>query len=74
MKRVTAPLTAMGARFGWTGQEDRLPATLTGGGLSAIEHVQTVGHDEIASSHSVGRTPLCDRGHSSPRAAPVAAP
>ena len=50
MKRVTGPLTAMGARFDWADQEDRLPATLTGGGLSAIEHVQTVASAQIKSA------------------------
>lgn len=50
MKRVTGPLAAMGARFDWTGQEDRLPATLTGGTLSAIEHVQTVASAQIKSA------------------------
>lgn len=50
MKRVTGPLAAMGARFDWTVQEDRLPATLTGGELNAIEHVQTVASAQIKSA------------------------
>nr|WP_256360020.1 MULTISPECIES: 3-phosphoshikimate 1-carboxyvinyltransferase [unclassified Brevundimonas] len=50
MKRVTDPLTAMGARFAWQGAEDRLPATLKGGGLSAIHHVQTVASAQIKSA------------------------
>ena len=31
MKRVTGPLAAMGARFDWLGEEDRLPVRMTGG-------------------------------------------
>lgn len=50
MKRVTGPLAAMGARFDWAVQEDRLPATLTGGALSAIEHVQSVASAQIKSA------------------------
>jgi 3-phosphoshikimate 1-carboxyvinyltransferase len=50
MKRVTAPLAAMGARFQWPGEEDRLPVTLTGGGLSAIDHVQGVASAQIKSA------------------------
>ncbi|WP_332656733.1 3-phosphoshikimate 1-carboxyvinyltransferase [Brevundimonas sp.] len=50
MKRVTAPLAAMGARFQWPGEEDRLPVTLTGGGLSAIDHVQSVASAQIKSA------------------------
>lgn len=50
MKRVTGPLAAMGARFEWLGEEDRLPLTLTGGALSAIDHVQTVASAQIKSA------------------------
>jgi 3-phosphoshikimate 1-carboxyvinyltransferase len=50
MKRVTDPLSAMGARFAWQGVEDRLPATLKGGGLRAIHHVQTVASAQIKSA------------------------
>ena len=50
MKRVTDPLTAMGARFEWGGAEDRLPATVRGGGLTAIDHVQTVASAQIKSA------------------------
>ena len=50
MRRVTGPLTEMGARFAWADQEDRLPATLTGGALTAIEHVQTVASAQIKSA------------------------
>lgn len=50
MKRVTSPLLDMGARFEWPGEEDRLPLTLVGGGLSAIDHVQTVASAQIKSA------------------------
>ncbi|WP_280644128.1 3-phosphoshikimate 1-carboxyvinyltransferase [Brevundimonas alba] len=50
MKRVTGPLARMGARFEWLGEEDRLPLTLTGGGLSAIDHVQSVASAQIKSA------------------------
>lgn len=50
MKRVTDPLSAMGASFAWQVAEDRLPATLKGGGLNAIHHVQTVASAQIKSA------------------------
>ncbi len=50
MKRVTAPLHGMGARFEWLGEDDRLPVTVTGGELSAIDHVQTVASAQIKSA------------------------
>lgn len=50
MKRVTDPLSAMGATFAWQVAEDRLPATLKGGGLNAIHHVQTVASAQIKSA------------------------
>src|SRR5690606_28172203 len=50
MKRVTGPLAAMGSRFEWLGEEDRLPLTLTGGGLSAIDYVQSVASAQIKSA------------------------
>ena len=50
MKRVTAPLTDMGARFAWLAEEDRLPVTLSGGGLKAIDHLQTVASAQIKSA------------------------
>jgi len=50
MKRVTGPLAAMGAHFDWIGQEDRLPASLTGGTLTGIEHIQTVASAQIKSA------------------------
>jgi len=50
MKRVTGPLAAMGARFDWLGTEDRLPVTVMGGGLKAIDYVQTVASAQIKSA------------------------
>jgi len=50
MRRVTAPLADMGARFEWPGEEDRLPLTLAGGGLKAIDYVQTVASAQIKSA------------------------
>ncbi len=50
MKRVAGPLAAMGARFGWDGEENRLPLTLTGGDLRAIDHVQAVASAQIKSA------------------------
>ena len=50
MKRVTAPLATMGARFAWQADEDRLPVTLSGGELKAIDHLQTVASAQIKSA------------------------
>ena len=50
MKRVTGPLADMGARFGCQDAVDRLPVTVAGGGLSAIDHVQTVASAQIKSA------------------------
>lgn len=50
MKRVTGPLAAMGARFDWNAAEDRVPLTLHGGGLTAIDYVQTVASAQIKSA------------------------
>jgi 3-phosphoshikimate 1-carboxyvinyltransferase len=50
MKRVTGPLAGMGARFDWQDAEDRLPVAVAGGGLSAIDHVQTVASAQIKSA------------------------
>ena len=50
MKRVTGPLAEMGARFGWPTAEDRLPVALTGGGLRAIDYVQTVASAQVKSA------------------------
>ncbi|WP_191553887.1 3-phosphoshikimate 1-carboxyvinyltransferase [Brevundimonas aurantiaca] len=50
MKRVTGPLADMGARFDWRAAEDRLPVALTGGGLTAIDYVQTVASAQIKSA------------------------
>ncbi|RZJ34427.1 MAG: 3-phosphoshikimate 1-carboxyvinyltransferase, partial [Brevundimonas sp.] len=50
MKRVTGPLADMGARFDWQAAEDRLPVELSGGGLTAIDYVQTVASAQIKSA------------------------
>ncbi len=50
MKRVTGPLADMGARFDWQDAEDRLPVAVIGGGLSAIDYVQTVASAQIKSA------------------------
>ena len=50
MKRVAGPLADMGARLDWQGVEDRLPVVVAGGGLSAIDYVQTVASAQIKSA------------------------
>ena len=50
MKRVAGPLADMGARLDWQGVEDRLPVAVAGGGLSAIDYVQTVASAQIKSA------------------------
>ena len=50
MKRVTAPLAAMGAQFNPGGAEDRLPVIVRGGGLAAIDYVQTVASAQVKSA------------------------
>ena len=50
MKRVTGPLADMGARFGWPGEEGRLPLTLTGGGLAGLDYWQEVPSAQIKSA------------------------
>ncbi|MCS6624722.1 3-phosphoshikimate 1-carboxyvinyltransferase [Roseibacterium beibuensis] len=50
MKRVTWPLADMGARFEWPGEEDRLPVTMSGGGLQAIDYRQIVASAQIKSA------------------------
>ncbi len=50
MKRVTGPLAEMGARYEWPGEQDRLPVTVSGGGLQAIDYVQTVASAQIKSA------------------------
>ncbi len=50
MKRVTGPLADMGARFNWQDAGDRLPVAVSGGSLSAIDHVQTVASAQIKSA------------------------
>ncbi len=50
MGRVTDHLERMGARFEWSGARGLLPATLTGGRLSAIDHVQSVASAQVKSA------------------------
>jgi len=50
MGRVTDHLERMGARFDWSGKPGLLPATLTGGALKAIDHVQTVASAQVKSA------------------------
>ncbi|MFN3538257.1 MAG: 3-phosphoshikimate 1-carboxyvinyltransferase, partial [Brevundimonas sp.] len=50
MKRVTAPLSDMGARFDWGGTEDRLPLTLHGGGLKGMVYRQAVASAQVKSA------------------------
>jgi len=50
MKRVTGPLMRMGAVFDWSGVEDRLPVTVRGGTLTAIEYSQTVASAQVKSA------------------------
>ena len=50
MGRVTDHLERMGARFDWSGAKGLLPATLNGGGLSAIEHVQAMASAQVKSA------------------------
>lgn len=50
MKRVTGPLVQMGAKFIWKGTEDRLPVTVKGGKLSAIDYVQSVASAQVKSA------------------------
>lgn len=50
MGRVTDHLERMGARFDWSGARGLLPATLAGGALSAIDHVQTVASAQVKSA------------------------
>ena len=50
MKRVAGPLAEMGARFAWKADDDRLPVEVSGGELSAIDHLQTVASAQIKSA------------------------
>lgn len=50
MGRVTDHLERMGARFEWSGAKGLLPATLAGGKLSAIDHVQSVASAQVKSA------------------------
>lgn len=50
MKRVAGPLADMGARLVWKADDDRLPVEVSGGGLSAIDYLQTVASAQIKSA------------------------
>jgi len=50
MGRVTDHLIRMGAAFDWSGKPDLLPATVKGGTLHAIDHVQTVASAQVKSA------------------------
>ena len=50
MGRVTDHLERMGARFDWSGARGLLPATLNGGSLTAIDHVQTMASAQVKSA------------------------
>lgn len=50
MKRVTGPLTEMGARFEWQDDPDRLPLRLTGGKLKGLTFTQTVASAQVKSA------------------------
>lgn len=50
MKRVTGPLSDMGARFEWQGEEDRLPLRLTGGALKGLAFTQSVASAQVKSA------------------------
>ncbi|MDI1328295.1 MAG: 3-phosphoshikimate 1-carboxyvinyltransferase [Brevundimonas sp.] len=50
MKRVTGPLTDMGARFGWKVEPDRLPVEIQGGALTAIDFIQPVASAQVKSA------------------------
>lgn len=50
MGRVTDHLERMGARFDWSGARGLLPATLNGGALTAIDHVQTMASAQVKSA------------------------
>ena len=50
MKRVTGPLADMGGGFDWKREPDRLPVAVSGGALTAINHVQTVASAQIKSA------------------------
>lgn len=50
MKRITGPLTDMGARFEWQDDPDRLPLRLTGGKLRGLTFTQTVASAQVKSA------------------------
>ena len=50
MKRVAGPLTEMGARFIWRGEEDRLPLEVSGGGLRGLDYWQETASAQVKSA------------------------
>jgi 3-phosphoshikimate 1-carboxyvinyltransferase len=50
MRRVTDPLTEMGATFEELGEADRLPIRVRGGTLHAVEHVSPVASAQVKSA------------------------
>ncbi|MBL0946652.1 3-phosphoshikimate 1-carboxyvinyltransferase [Brevundimonas sp.] len=50
MKRITGPLTGMGARFEWQDDPDRLPLRLTGGKLKGLTFTQAVASAQVKSA------------------------
>ena len=50
MRRVTEPLTLMGARVEELGAEDRLPLRITGGTLRSIDHANTRSSAQVKSA------------------------
>lgn len=50
MRRVTEPLTAMGARFEELGEADRLPIRVTGGSLRPFDYENLTGSAQVKSA------------------------
>jgi 3-phosphoshikimate 1-carboxyvinyltransferase len=50
MRRVTAPLTEMGARFRELGEPDRFPIEVAGGGLSSIDYTSPKASAQVKSA------------------------
>jgi 3-phosphoshikimate 1-carboxyvinyltransferase len=73
MRRVTAPLTEMGARFEELGEADRLPIAIDGGALRPLEHESAHASAQVKSALLLAgvtggvrvavREPLLSRDH-----------
>ena len=50
MARVTDPLSAMGGRFRWLGDEGRVPVEVSGGGLRSLEYDLPMASAQVKSS------------------------